>query len=95
MDFLLYILLAMLVLAPIIGLLMKSSLKSKFRSLGDMRGKTYFDIVNVVGQPVTRQNYNDGYVCVWQSTTAGGSYQISIAFDYNNKFIGIQNEVDI
>lgn len=45
---------AMLVLAQIIGLQMKSSLKSKFRSLGDMRGKTYFDIVNVVGQPVRR-----------------------------------------
>ncbi|HVF51803.1 MAG TPA: hypothetical protein VNA19_17095 [Pyrinomonadaceae bacterium] len=64
-------------------------LAQKFRSLGNMTGKTRAEIERVVGAPNSISAMGDGNVmCQW--LVAG--YHIAIAFEPNGKFIGIQHE---
>lgn len=61
----------------------------KFKSLGDMTGKTLNEIVSVVGQPTARSLMaNNAVLYQWQAT----GYHIAILFDANERMLKITSE---
>ena len=71
-------------------------LASKFASLGNMSGKTYYEIRSVVGpeNAVSRTTNDRGeVVTIRQWMTTG--YHIVLLFDCNENFIGISSETAV
>ena len=87
---LLYLLTSVAVKAP------GKVLASKFASLGDMTGKTYAEIKNVVGveSSVSRKAMDDGSIVTIRQWMATG-YHIVLLFDQNDNFIGISSETSV
>lgn len=71
-------------------------LASKFASLGNMSGKTYNEIKNVVEveNSVSRTTTDDGQVVTIRQWMATG-YHIVLLFDSEDNFIGISNETSV
>ena len=71
-------------------------LASKFASLGDMSGKTYTEIKNVVGveNAVSRTTTDDGEVVTVRQWMATG-YHIVLLFDNEDNFICISSETSV
>lgn len=86
-----------IVLATIIGAVTAgskvSSLQRSFASMGDMTGKTKADVIRQVGPPQTISALPEGgSLLQWQIINQAGGYHIAIAFDADEKFIGITHE---
>jgi hypothetical protein len=61
----------------------------KFQSLGDMTGKTFDQIVSVVGSPNSRAGMaHNQMLYQWLAT----GYHIAILFDANHRFVKITSE---
>lgn len=67
-------------------------LNSKFVSLGTLKGKTYSQIVSVVGQESSRSSMVDGIILRQWITTG---YHISLIFDENNVCLGVEDETSV
>ena len=88
-----------IILYAIIGAVVKAPgnvLAVKFRSLGDMSGKTYTEIKNVVGvENSISTTTNDAGETIkirqWIST----GYHITLLFDSNDNFICISSETKV
>jgi hypothetical protein len=59
-----------------------SNLSAKFVSLGNMKGKTYEEIVEVVGPPNSNSVTGGIRICVWMTKITPGvpTYTISLVF---------------
>ena len=61
-----------------------NNMLDKFKSLGTLTGKSLYEIINVVGQPIDISIMNDGselYQWMSNSQSSGGSqYHISLIF---------------
>lgn len=68
-----------------------NKLARKFYELGDLTGKSISDIENAVGKAQIRKRSADGIYCKWGFLF----YSITIAFDDNEKFIGIIEEQEL
>ena len=67
-------------------------LAKKFVSLGDMKGKTFEEIKQVVGLPQSVSYMGDGTILrQWMAT----GYHICILFDKNDNFLGIESETAV
>ena len=71
-------------------------LAAKFASLGNMTGKTYAEIRQVVGveSSVSRKVMDDGSVVTIRQWMATG-YHIVLLFDQEDKFICISSETSV
>ncbi|SAL14187.1 hypothetical protein AWB70_00509 [Caballeronia cordobensis] len=69
------------------------SLNSRFVSLGNMGGKTYDDIVSVVGEPRAQSSSGGITVCTWGTSPLPGAqqYQVTLVFE-NDVFTRIADE---
>lgn len=99
---------ALIAIVPIIGgiilsIVMSAAVKapgkvlaSKFASLGDMSGKTYTEIRNVVGteNAVSRKVTDEGVTVTIRQWMATG-YHIVLLFDSDDNFIGISSETAV
>jgi hypothetical protein len=64
-------------------------LNSRFKSLGNMSGKTINEIVAVVGTPSSRSSMAFGQTLFqWQATGC----HVALLFDQDNRFVSIQHE---
>lgn len=86
------------VIAIVLGTIIKAfgttpsqSLNNKFISLGTISGKTYNEIITVVGEPNSKSYVGDTYVCQWIQP----AYHIVLLFDKNMICLGIQSETKI
>ena len=81
-----------LILFGLIGLLVKAPgrmLAKKFVSLGDMKGKTYDELVKVVG-PASSISHTKDEMTLRQWMATG--YHIAILFDKDDKVVKITHE---
>lgn len=88
-----------LILYAIMGAAVKAPgnvLASKFGSLGDMSGKTYNEIKNVVGveNAISTSVNDDGEVIKIRQWISTG-YHITLLFDANDNFICISSETKV
>nr|DAS12431.1 MAG TPA: hypothetical protein [Bacteriophage sp.] len=86
------------VIAIVLGTIIKAfgttpsqSLNNKFISLGTISGKTYNEIITVVGEPNSKSYVGGTYVCQWIQP----AYHIVLLFDKNMICLGIQSETKI
>ena len=62
-------------------------LHARFKSLGDMSGKTLDDIVSVVGPPFASSSIAFGHTIIqWQATGC----HVALLFDRDNRFVSVQ-----
>lgn len=89
-----------IILYLIIGALVRapgSALQSKFIMLtaktnGEIKGKTYDEIVATCGRPTSVSPIGDGgKVCQWMAT----GYHIALLFDANNVCLGVSHEAKV
>lgn len=67
------------------------SLGAKFKAMGDLRGLTVQDIINIVGDPSQRYDRGGGQVVfAWSA----GGYYISLIFQ-DGKCTGVDEEISI
>lgn len=67
-------------------------LKSKFVSLGKLKGRTYNEIVETCGQPSAVSAMGNGTVLKqWQAT----SYNIALLFDAEDICLGVTSEISV
>jgi hypothetical protein len=67
-----------------------NTLISSFNKLGDLSGKTKSQIEEKVGQAsIVNRSGDGGLICIWSSP----NFNISIAFNENEEFTGIINEL--
>lgn len=67
-------------------------LQQKFSSLGVVKGKTYAEIVNVVGTPSAQSAMGNGIrLYQWQAT----GYHIALLFDSDDICLGISSEISV
>lgn len=67
-------------------------LQRKFINLGTLQGKTYNEIVAVVGSPNSVSSSADGgKICQWLQT----GYHISLLFDNNDICLGVNHETKV
>jgi hypothetical protein len=82
-EFLLLVLGAIVLGAIGIWMIQQKSLRDKFSSVGDVRGKTRTEIESVVGIPNSWSAMGDGRVlCQWTEAD-GGVYHIALIFKDN------------
>ena len=63
-------------------------LHARFKSLGDMSGKTLDDVVSVVGPPSSRSSIAFGHTLLqWQATGC----HVALLFDRNNQFVSVRH----
>ena len=86
------------VIAIVLGTIIKAfgttpsqSLNNKFISLRTISGKTYNEIITVVGEPNSKSYVGGTYVCQWIQP----AYHIVLLFDKNMICLGIQSETKI
>ena len=86
------------VIAIVLGTIIKAfgttpsqSLNNKFISLGTISGKTYNEIITVVGEPNSKSYVGGTYVCQWIQP----AYHIVLLCDKNMICLGIQSETKI
>lgn len=68
-----------------------NELSRKFVAMGDLRGKTYMEIQQVVGKPLQKNAIKDG---VFSAAWSGGGYYICLWFE-NNICQGITDEISV
>jgi hypothetical protein len=62
----------------------------KFRELGDMSGKTYSEIVSIVGKPSSISWYSEVIIAQWQEGNIfTGLDTITLRFTREEVFIGV------
>lgn len=87
-SLLLFILIPIVVAGIVGGIKAMSSqsqvndLNAKFISLGNLKGKTYEEIVEIVGPPKSNSVAGNTRVCVWMTDIAAGAptYTVSLVF---------------
>jgi hypothetical protein len=63
-------------------------LHARFKSLGDMSGKTLDDVVSVVGPPSSGSSVAFGHTLLqWQETGC----HVALLFDRNNQFVSVRH----
>ncbi|WP_250498880.1 hypothetical protein [Caballeronia sp. GAWG1-5s-s] len=72
------------------------SLNEKFVSLGNMGGKTYDEIVSIVGAPNARSTSGAIAVCTWGTSPLPGAglYRVTLVFE-NGVFARIADETTL
>lgn len=66
-------------------------LNNKFIALETLTGKTYPEIVNVVGEPNSKDRIGDTILCQWIQP----AYHIGLLFDSEMICLGVNNETKI
>ena len=66
-------------------------LNNKFVQLGTLTGKTYSEIVSVVGEPNSKDCIGDTILCQWIQS----AYHIGLLFDSDMICLGVNNETKI
>ena len=84
--------------ALIVGVIIKActttpsqELNTKFIAMGTLAGKTYNEIVSVVGDPNSKDRIGDTYLCQWIQP----AYHICLLFDTNWICLGVQSETKV
>jgi hypothetical protein len=63
-------------------------LHARFKSLGEMSGKTLDDVVSVVGPPSSSSSIAFGHTLLqWQATGC----HVALLFDRNNQFVSVRH----
>jgi len=63
-------------------------LHARFKSLGDMSGKTLDDVISVVGPPSSSSSIPFGHTLLqWQETGC----HVALLFDRNNQFVSVRH----
>ncbi len=87
-----YVIAALLILIPVIWKYAAAyDLKSAFKKLGDMSGRTKDDVIKKAGKPAAI-TYLDGGL--QQLQWSAGKYHVILLFDKDNRFIKIVSEVN-
>ncbi len=66
-------------------------LNNKFVGMGTLAGKSYSEIVSVVGEPNSKDCIGDTILCQWIQP----AYHIGLLFDANWICLGVSNETKI
>ena len=70
------------------GVIASRVLQKKMISMGTIKGKSYNEIVKIVGTPSVTQSALDGKLCSWNSQ----KYAINLGFDNNGICTGVFGE---
>lgn len=87
------------IIALVLGAIIKGcvttpsqELNKKFVGLGTLSGKSYVDIVRVVGEENSKHSIGDGtFLCQWVQP----AYHIALLFDANMICIGVSSETRV
>lgn len=71
------------------------SIDKKFVAMGTLPGRTFSEIVSVVGNPMTNMANGDVRACVWGKTGLFSMWQIGLRFDKYGICMGIFSETNI
>lgn len=74
-----------------VGTTPSQELNNKFIELGTLTGKTYSEIVSVVGEPTSKDRIGESVLCQWILP----AYHIGLLFDSDMICLGVNNETKI
>lgn len=72
-----------------------SSIDKKFVEMGDLRGRTFHEIEEVAGPPLTQVRHPGGMNAVWGKTGFFSIWQIALTFDPYGVCMGVYSETNM